>query len=381
MAKALVDKVKIYVKAGNGGDGHVSFRREKYIPKGGPDGGDGGNGGDVYLVPEENMVTLLDFRTKTQYKAQNGKEGGKRKMSGESGEDLYIKIPVGTLIYEVKGDEEILVGDMVAVSKEEKLLIAKGGIGGKGNVRFKSSTNQAPVQFTHGTSGEEKTLILEIKMVADVGLIGMPNAGKSTLINYWTNTKAKTASYPFTTITPNLGKLTLYTGQNVIVADLPGLIEGASQGKGLGDDFLRHIERTRILVHLINPLSYTIEGINVDMTMVDTALQSYKAIREELSSYVKGRVRLADKPEIVVINKIDITEVKESLPEIIKEFKLMGVDVIGISAVTGEGTKVLQEKIVEKLKEAPERIVFFADEQPTKTYTIDNLPNRRVVKS
>lgn len=381
MAKSLVDKVKIYIKAGNGGDGHVSFRREKYIPKGGPDGGDGGGGGDVYLVSDRNMITLLDFRTKAQYKAESGRPGGKRQMSGEKGNDLFIRIPVGTLVYEIKGEQEILVGDMISTDEEEQLLIAKGGKGGKGNVHFKSSVNQAPVQFTYGTPGEEKELILEIKMVADVGLIGLPNAGKSTLINHWTNSKAKTASYPFTTITPNLGKLTLKTGQDIIIADLPGLIEGASQGRGLGDEFLRHIERTRILVHLIDPLSYSLSDPNAELDMVHLALSSYDAIRGELRDYVKGRVSLLDKPEIVVINKIDITEVREALPEIIMKFAEQGVEVIGISAATGEGTEQLQNKIIDKLKEAPERVVFHADEKPTKTYTIDNLPNRRVVKS
>ncbi len=372
----MIDKVKIHVKAGDGGDGRVSFRREKYIPKGGPDGGDGGDGGDVFFVVNSNLTTLLDFHTKRKYIGESGAMGGKKKMTGVSGKDLHISVPAGTLIYEITGSNEVLIGDMA--DQNSKLLIAKGGRGGKGNTRYKSSVNRTPMQFTPGTAGEAKELVLEIKMIADVGLIGMPNVGKSTLINYLTNARAKIGNYPFTTLEPNLGVMKLKNGYEVVFADIPGLIEGAAHGKGLGDDFLRHVERTRVLVHLVDPtVNLLSENSDRKKTVADV-LSSYKVIRNELNNYGAG---LAEKQEIVVINKVDITEVKALLPEIISEFESMHITAFGISAATGEGIDLLENTLLEALETAPARTVFVSDEKPVKQYTVDTLPNRRIVRS
>lgn len=362
----LIDKAKIKIKAGNGGDGHVSFRREKFIPRGGPDGGDGGDAGSVFLKADNNMSTLMDFRAKTKFEAESGKPGRKRQMSGAGGEDLVINVPVGTLIYEVSSDGKYLTEDLD--TRGQLLLIAKGGVGGKGNFRFKSSTNRTPYQYTSGTLGEEKDIELEVKLIADVGLIGMPNSGKSTLINFLTNSNAKVANYPFTTLMPNLGVSVLPDSATIVVADLPGLIEGASQGKGLGDEFLRHVERTRVLVHLIDVYQ---EGSDP----VKLALTSYEVIRNELGDYDK---KLLDKPEIIAINKMDITEVKESFSKIKAVFKRKRKEVIGISGVTGEGIKELRIDIMEQLKNAA-KIGHFEGEKPVKRYTINNLPNKRAI--
>lgn len=379
----LIDVAKIKVKAGDGGDGHVSFRRAKFIPKGGPDGGDGGDGGDVYLVAEPNMVTLRDFRTKPSYGAGDGSEGGRRKRTGEDGADLYIKVPVGTLIYEILNGDEILVGDLVKGG--QTLLICKGGVGGRGNVRFRSSTNQAPRQYTEGTKGEYKELRLEIKIIADVGLIGMPNAGKSTLVNQLTSSQAKTASYPFTTLSPNLGVLRINPDERIVIADIPGLIEGASKGKGLGDEFLRHVERTRLLVHVIDPFGEeygsafsadSVGSVVGDVTeLAENAWENYNVIRREISNYSE---ELIEKEEIVVINKMDITEVRESFDAIRELFEDNGLKVLDISAVTGEGIEELKSVLREVLPTLPERKVFVSDEV-VRTYNIRNLPNRRIV--
>lgn len=389
MPRKLVDIAKINVKAGDGGAGRVSFRREKYIPKGGPDGGDGGNGGSIFFVGDHNMATLLDFRSKTKYKAENGSPGGAKKMSGKGGEDLFIKLPVGTLIYQIKGDSRILIGDITGDGDEcAPYLVARGGMGGKGNTRFKSSTNQAPTQFTPGTKGDLKEIELELKLVADVGLIGLPNAGKSTLINTWAGTNAKTASYPFTTLYPNLGHVKLKSGQDIILADIPGLVSGASKGKGLGDDFLRHVERTRVLIHIIDPLfdidltsldSVLPEGKTLEDVFAEQSVSSYKAIRKELEEYNED---LLLKPEIVVINKIDVTEVRGTFERIKVLFKEMGIQVIGISAYTGENLDELINRLIDVLSKAPGRKKFMEmDERQVKVYTIDNLPNKRILQN
>jgi GTP-binding protein len=367
----LIDTAKINIRAGKGGDGKVSFRREKFIPNGGPDGGDGGKAGSVYFLADNNMETLLDFRAKSLFAAQDGEPGGKKKSSGLHGEDLVIKVPVGTLIYEERSTEgRVLVADMNEPGK--KFLIAKGGHGGKGNWRFRSSTNQAPIQYTPGAYGEEKLIGLEIKLVADVGLIGFPNAGKSTLLNALTHTNVKVSNYPFTTLNPNLGTLRLKSGKEVIFADIPGLIEGASTGKGLGDDFLRHVERTRMLVHLIDPadMSYTKEE-----DYVENALKMYDVIRQELRAYKAG---LEDKEEIILISKQDLTEVKEKFEDIEKAFAAKGKKVFGISAATGEGLETLLNTVLERLSKLPEKVSFETSE-PVKMFNIGNLPNRRLV--
>ena len=380
----MVDLVEIKVKAGKGGDGKVSFRREKFIPKGGPDGGDGGRGGDIIFVADNNMSTLIDFKSKRIFEAEEGQQGGPNKMSGKSGSNLYIKLPVGTLVYEMREEfsetggesviesdfdesRQILVCDLVNPGQE--YIIARGGIGGKGNVNFKSSKNRSPLQYTKGTAGDEKILKLEVKLIADVGLVGAPNAGKSTLLNRLTSANAKVANYPFTTISPNLGILRIERGKDIVLADIPGLIEGASAGKGLGDDFLRHVERTRILIHLIDPLTDGYENLD------ENSFKDYLMIREELSKYGN---KLDSKKSLICINKIDVTEVKNALANIKKRFEKEGLEIFGISAVTGEGVDSLINKVISTLDKTPKDNIF-ETEKVVKRYNIKNLPNRRVV--
>ena len=390
----MIDIAIIKIKAGDGGNGKVSFRREKFITKGGPDGGDGGNGGSVYFIADNNLSTLLDFRSKKILKAESGGHGDKKKMTGQSKEDLYIKVPIGTLIYQIEDSrspfanlptgktvtptvenamvdkpevKETLIGDLV--KSGQSVLVARGGKGGVGNFRFRSSTNRTPLEYTEGVKGDELEIKLEIKMIADVGLIGAPNAGKSTLVNRLTNAKAKIGSYPFTTISPNLGVCKLKNESEIVIADIPGLIEGASEGKGLGDEFLRHVERTRLLVHLIDPLS----GEGEDL--VKNAIELYKMIRKELSDY---GANLMNKKEIVVINKIDVTEVKESFESVKSEFKNNNIEVLGMSAVSGEGIEKLLEKVTVLLQDIP-KTPAFNPAKVVKKYNITNLPNRRMV--
>ena len=263
--------------------------------------------------------------------------------------------------------EYILVSDLI--NNGDEFLVAKGGIGGRGNINFKSSRNRTPVQYTPGTKGEEKDIRLEIKMIADVGLIGSPNAGKSTLLNSLTNANAKVANYPFTTLSPNLGVHKVNKDHNIIIADIPGLIEGASEGKGLGEDFLRHIERTRILIHIIDPMNGSSEDL------VSNALEEYKIIRKEVENYGKD---IDKKTSIVVINKIDVTEIREVFEDIKREFEKIGISVFGISSVTGEGVGDLIKKAVYLLEDIP-RHTFFEAKKVVKRYNIENLPNRRVV--
>uniref|UniRef100_A0A7C4XVG8 GTPase Obg n=1 Tax=candidate division WWE3 bacterium TaxID=2053526 RepID=A0A7C4XVG8_UNCKA len=376
----FIDTAQIKVKAGNGGDGAVSFRREKYVPRGGPDGGDGGNGGSVYFEADSNMATLMDFRAKSSYKAQNGQPGMGKKMHGLNGEDLVIRVPQGTLVYvrggsgsgdwenqEISTTSDILIADMV--DKNSRVLVALGGRGGKGNEKFKSSTNQTPLQYTKGGMGEEKTLRLEIKLIADIGLVGLPNAGKSTLLNKLTGANVKVANYPFTTLIPNLGVCRFKNGKSLIIADLPGLIEGAAEGKGLGDDFLRHVERTKLIVHLID--SYVIGKED----LVKSSLESYSAIRAELKSY---GANLFSKKEIIVINKIDILEVQDKFKDIEKGFKKIGLSIYGISAMTGEGIENFLNKLQEEYKLVSE-VPLEKPAKATKIYGIGDLPNKRLV--
>ena len=380
----MIDAAKINIKAGKGGDGRVSFRHEKFIAKGGPDGGDGGRGGSVFAVADNNMATLLDFRSKPIYSAQEGQPGGKKNMSGGHGEDLTIRVPIGTLIYQKneKDGRDILIADMNETGKIQ--LLARGGIGGKGNVRFKSSVNQVPTQYTAGTPGEAKTLTLEVKMVADVGFIGFPNAGKSTLLNFLTKTHVKVADYPFTTLSPNLGTLKFDGGKEIVFADIPGLIEGASQGKGLGDEFLRHVERTRLLIHLVDPTfgvdfgAKPVSGgrkVTPERVLAENSVKLYDTIRQELASYGAS---LDTKPEIVVINKMDVTEVSDAYNVTKRVFAKRKIDVLPISAATGLGLEDLIKTVVTELNKLPEKKTFAAAE-PVKIFTFENLPNRRIV--
>ena len=295
----FLDQAKIYIKAGNGGSGSASFRREKFVEYGGPDGGDGGDGGSIIVQSDRNLNTLIDFRYAQHFKAQHGKPGSKRNKTGANGEDLILKVPLGTQIYEE--DNNTLIYDFT--KNKEKYLVASGGKGGLGNVRFKSSTNRAPRKKTNGKLGEEFWIWLQLKVIADIGIIGKPNAGKSSLLAALTRAKPKIANYPFTTINPNLG-VSYYGGKEITLADIPGLVEGAHKGVGLGDKFLRHIERCKILLHLID-------------LSEDDLLNSYKKIKSELSNYDKSLIR---KKEIIFFNKSDLLNEGE-INEKLKEFK------------------------------------------------------------
>ena len=295
----FLDQAKIYIKAGNGGSGSASFRREKFIEYGGPDGGDGGNGGSIVVESDRNLNTLIDFRYAQHFKAHHGKPGSKRNKTGANGKDLLLRVPIGTQIYEE--DNNTLIYDFT--KNKERYLVASGGKGGLGNVRFKSSTNRAPKKKTNGKIGEEFWIWLQLKVIADIGIIGQPNAGKSSLLAALTRAKPKIANYPFTTINPNLG-VTYYDGKEVTLADIPGLVEGAHKGVGLGDKFLRHIERCKILLHLI------------DLSEKDL-INSYKKIKLELSAYDKS---LGNKKEIIFFNKSDLLE-KKDIDKKLKEFK------------------------------------------------------------
>tara|TARA_B100000401_G_C52774026_1_gene704734 strand:+ start:286 stop:1272 length:987 start_codon:yes stop_codon:yes gene_type:complete len=295
----FLDQAKIYIKAGNGGSGSASFRREKFIEYGGPDGGDGGDGGSIIFQSERNLNTLIDFRYLQHFKAEEGKSGSKRNKTGANGKDLIIKVPLGTQIFEE--DNNTMIYDFT--KNKDKYLVAYGGKGGLGNVRFKSSTNRAPKKKTSGKIGEEFWIWLQLKVIADVGIIGLPNAGKSSLLASITRAKPKIASYPFTTLDPNLG-VSFYDGKEVTIADIPGLVEGAHKGIGLGDKFLRHIERCKVLLHL------------VDLTN-ENILENYLKIRKELSNYSD---KLTKKKEMVIFNKSDLFD-KKSIERKLSEFK------------------------------------------------------------
>jgi len=374
----MIDTVNIKIKSGKGGDGRVSFLREKYKPKGGPDGGDGGRGGDVILVADENYHTLRDFRSKPNLEAQNGEAGKMNNMFGKAGEDIIIKIPVGTLVYELRNEEEVLVGDFI--KHEQSMVVAKGGVGGKGNFRFRSSMNQTPTQFTYGGPAVIKELKLEIKLVADVGIIGLPNAGKSTLINQLTKAAAKIGNYPFTTLEPNLG-VAIVNNRRIVFADIPGLIEGASEGKGLGDEFLRHVERNKVLLHLIDPTfdaeTNGLIDFSHDENILENVIKNYEIIRNELKNFKSKYVELFSKKEIVVINKIDITEVRENQEKIKSLFSQMQLEVYFISAFTGEGVPEVLKKLDELVDKTEE--IIFERKKPVKIIHIEDLKNRRFV--
>lgn len=356
--KHFIDQAKITVRAGKGGDGIVSFRREKYINKGGPDGGDGGDGGDVYLMADANLSTLLDFQQKKLFIGNDGVRGGSKKMTGAGGEDVVIPVPVGTLVYE----EDALITDL----KEhgQKVLVARGGDGGKGNTRFRSSTNQVPREAMSGEPGEEKDIVLELKLMADVGLIGFPNAGKSTLLSVLTNARPEIGGYRFTTLVPNLGVLRLRDTE-IVIADIPGLIEGAAEGKGLGDDFLRHVERTRVLVHLIDPTSAAQELAST--VSLDTVKKAYHTIREELGDYSE---KLLEKPELVVITKTDIPENEALVEEAQAYFQKEGIAATSISAATHQGLDSLTQEMATLVASAAD--VEF-EEEIVPVFTLEDL--------
>ena len=329
----FIDQAEIEIKSGKGGNGMVHFRREKYVPRGGPDGGDGGRGGDVVLEVRPTLNTLMAFRFTTRFVAADGKGGGSNNKFGKSAENLVIPVPPGTVIYDaLNGD---LVGDLTAPGQQ--LVVCKGGRGGRGNTHFKNSINQAPRTAENGEPGEEKHLRLELKLIADIGIVGVPNAGKSTLLSALTNAKPKIAPYPFTTLEPNLGVANVDEETTVVLADIPGLIEGAAQGAGLGHDFLRHVQRTRVLIHLL-------DGLSAD------PLADFAQINSELALFDP---RLAQKPQIVVLNKIDQPEVRERWPKIKKELKKRGYNSMAISALARTDVRELLNKAAAVLAEIP----------------------------
>lgn len=346
----FIDRVEIEVEAGKGGDGMVSFRREKYVPAGGPSGGNGGRGGSVILVATEQLQTLLDFKYAHRFKAEDGKRGAPNNCTGASGSDRILKVPCGTMIYDAETEE--IVGDLV--TPNQSLCVAAGGKGGLGNQHFLSNRNRAPEKALPGLPGEIRQLRLELKLLAEVGIIGLPNAGKSTLISVLSAARPKIADYPFTTLIPNLGVVRKPTGDGTVFADIPGLIEGAHLGAGLGHDFLRHIERTRLLLHL------------VDVTAEDP-IADYQVIQEELSAYGHG---LSDRPQILAINKIDATDRdSEELDALVTELeRLSGATVFQISAVAKMGVEPMLQSVWTELDrlsvQAPDFTSEFAIKAP-----------------
>ena len=323
----FIDNIEIKVKAGRGGNGAVSFRREKYEPQGGPNGGDGGDGGDVILKVDKGLNTLSHLRYNNIYKAKDGKRGQEKGKTGKEGKDLILNVPPGTIVYDSTGKELIDLTE-----PESEFVIARGGQGGRGNARFKSSTRQAPKFAEEGQPGEEKNIRLELKLIADVGLVGFPNVGKSTIISKISAARPKIAGYHFTTITPNLGVVEYDQYSSYVVADVPGLIEGAHQGEGLGDEFLRHLERTKILAHVLDASG--LEGRDPK--------DDFKKISNELRSFSKKLSRL---PQIVVLNKVDLFNDRQEVAELMKYFQDGGYEVYPVSAITGEGIKVLKKEL------------------------------------
>jgi GTP-binding protein len=329
----IFDEAKIYIKSGDGGDGCIAFRREKYVPFGGPSGGNGGRGGDIYVVADRNLNTLIHFKKRVHFKADSGDRGSGKNQQGKTGGDRLIAVPPGTVVYDADSGE--LLADLV--EDGQQVLVARGGRGGRGNAVFASATNQAPRLAEHGEPGQERWLRLELKLIADVGVIGMPNAGKSTLLSVVSAARPKIAEYPFTTLQPNLGVVQVDDWQSFVMADLPGLIEGASDGAGLGHQFLRHVERTRLLMHLL-------DGAAID------PLADYAAINSELAQFSE---RLAEKHQIVVLNKMDLPDSQAWWPLIQEAMHDAGVEAHAISAVSGLGVQPLMRRAFELLSTLP----------------------------
>lgn len=339
----FVDKVKIHVKGGNGGNGAVSFYRAKYITHGGPDGGDGGKGGDVIFIADNSMNTLVDFRYKKVFKAQAGTDGSKRNCTGADGEDIIIKVPVGTIIREASTNK--IMADMN--KNGEKKVLIKGGKGGKGNQHFATPTRQAPRYCERGRMSKEYDIILELKLIADVGLIGFPNAGKSTLLSMVTNANPKIANYHFTTLSPNLGVVRSKWGSDFVIADIPGLIEGASEGAGLGHEFLRHVERTKVFIHVVDASGF--EG---------NPVENIEKINNELKKYNEN---LLQRPMVIAANKMDIPESDENIKQIQEKCSQDNLTVFPISAATNSGLDELIMEVSKILDKYPENIVFEED--------------------
>ncbi|WAW14311.1 GTPase ObgE [Peptostreptococcus equinus] len=330
----FIDKARIFVKSGNGGNGAVSFRREKYVPAGGPDGGDGGRGSSIILEADNGLRTLMDFKYKRKYSAPNGEDGSKKRRAGKNGEDLILKVPEGTIVRDEKTN--LIIADLK--KHGERAVVAKGGFGGKGNQHFANSIRQAPAFAKSGTDGEEKWIILELKMIADVGLLGFPNVGKSTFLSVVTSAKPKIANYHFTTITPNLGVVKTRHGESFVIADIPGIIEGASEGVGLGHDFLRHVERTKVLIHIVD-----ISGIEGRDPYED-----FEKINEELKLYNE---RLSTRPQLVVANKSDLLMDESVYEDFKNKIQAKGYEVFKTSVATREGVQAVIDKVTQMLGE------------------------------
>ncbi len=363
----FADSARIIIKSGKGGDGHVSFRREKYVPDGGPDGGDGGKGGDIIFVVDEGLNTLTDFRHRRKYAAENGEEGGKRNCHGKNGADLIIKVPAGTIIREAETDK--VIADMSGENTRQ--IILRGGRGGQGNQHYATSTMQAPKYAQPGQPAMELEVRLELKVIADVGLVGFPNVGKSTFLSRVTNARPKIANYHFTTLNPNLGVVDLSDGQGFVIADIPGLIEGASEGVGLGHEFLKHIERTKVMIHMVDAAST--EGRD--------PIADIYAINRELEAY---NPELLKKPQVIAANKIDAIYDEEESPikRLKEEFEPQGIQVFPISAVSGQNLKELLfhvNALLSEVDDAPivyeqeyfPELAMFKDEPYTVSYNAD----------
>lgn len=337
----FIDKAKIFIKGGKGGNGAISFRREKYVAAGGPDGGDGGKGGNVVFRVELGMTTLMDFKYKRKYAAQNGEDGMRRRRKGRSGDDIIIKVPQGTIVRDAESGR--IIADLSTPDKD--YVLAKGGNGGWGNDHFATAVRQTPNFAKNGQPGDEREIFLELKLLADVGLVGFPNVGKSTILSRTTKADPKIANYHFTTLEPNLGVVDLGDHRSFVLADIPGIIEGASEGVGLGHEFLRHIERTRILIHVVDVSS--IEGRN--------PIEDFDIINDELSKY---DMALEERPQIIAANKTDIIQDEQAYEEFLEEMKKRGYDVYPISAATGKGVDELMQRVYEELSKLPPIQIF-----------------------
>ena len=356
----FADRARIFIRSGKGGDGHVSFRRELYVPDGGPDGGDGGKGGDLIFVVDPGLNTLVDYRHKRKYCAGDGKEGSKKRCTGASGEDMILKVPAGTVVKDAETGKVIL--DMA--NRTEPVVLLKGGRGGKGNQHYATATMQAPKYAQPGQRARELWVDLELKVIADVGLIGFPNVGKSTLLSRVTNARPKIANYHFTTLNPNLGVVDLAEGNGFVIADIPGIIEGASEGVGLGYQFLRHIERTKVMIHLVDAAS--VEGRD--------PIEDIKAINKELEAY---NPELAKRPQVIAANKVDVIypDGEDPIQRLKDEFEPQGVKVFPISAVTGKGVKELLYHVKSLLDSIEKKQIIFEQEFfPEDVLIAENLP-------
>ena len=358
----LIDRARIWVKAGDGGNGSASFRREKYVPRGGPDGGDGGRGGTVYLRAKPNLTSLLPFQFTTRFKAENGGPGRSQQRHGKNGKDLFVDVPVGTVVWDDESGE--ILADLT--EEDERTAIVRGGRGGLGNVHFKTPTRQAPRLAELGEPGEERWLRLELRMIADVGLVGLPNAGKSTLLAASSAARPKIADYPFTTLEPILGVVQVggADGQIFVMADIPGLIGGAAQGVGLGLEFLRHVRRTKVLVHVLDT-SGGLEGRD--------PLQDFETVNAELHAYEED---LLAKPMLVALNKVDVSEAQQKLESLTAELQNRGYAVFPISAVTGEGVQELLQAVAGVLREVQQNEAEIEKPQVRRRYTLENVDER-----